>query len=149
MDGGALNRIWQVDQPEFVRRGLSVEEPPKIDGKLRGDGHDGFLASPDRARDRPARAPDKLVDLPHFVSGSFTISGKSGTSSWGEKKDTIRTETPVLYFYPKVTMDVTVSASFPAGRITEVFEPPLSPGFRRGGCGRDEKGNSYQSFVSV
>ncbi len=36
--------IGQVDHPEFVRRGLSGEEPPQIDGELPGDGHNGLLA---------------------------------------------------------------------------------------------------------
>ena len=37
-------RNGQVAQPEFVRRGLSGEKPPQIDGELTGDGHDHFLA---------------------------------------------------------------------------------------------------------
>jgi len=125
VDGGALNRVWQVDQPEFVRRGLSGEEPPKIDGKLTGDGHDGFLACRRTAPGiaRHGRPTSWLIY--RTLLADPTISGKSGTSSWGGKKDTIRMETPVLYFYPKVTMDVTVSASFPVGRITEVFAPPI------------------------
>jgi len=74
------------------------------------------------------QAPDKLVDLPPFVRRT-PLPGKTGTSRWGRwasRMDTIRMETPVLYFYPGEQMDVTVSAGFPMGRITEVFPPALS-----------------------
>lgn len=36
--------IGQVDQPEFVHRGLPGEEPPQIDRELPGDGHNRLLA---------------------------------------------------------------------------------------------------------
>jgi hypothetical protein len=71
------------------------------------------------------QAPDQLVDLPPFVKQPFRIAGKSGTNSG--RKDTVRMETPVLYFYPEKEMDVTVTASFPNGRITEVFPPAARP----------------------
>jgi len=67
------------------------------------------------------QAADQLVDLPPFVRRSIRIAGKSG-ARFG-RLDTVRMETPVLYFYPDKEMDVTVSASFPNGRITEVFPP--------------------------
>ena len=73
------------------------------------------------------QAPDKLVDLPPFVKQSIVVIGKSGYGFGG--KDTVRMETPVLYFYPEEEMDVTVSASFANGRITEVFPPAFRPGF--------------------
>ena len=38
------SRLRQVDEPELVRRGLSGEEPPQIDGELPGDGHNRLLA---------------------------------------------------------------------------------------------------------
>ncbi len=71
------------------------------------------------------QAPAKLVDLPPFVRRSNIVMGKSGTS-FG-RLDTVRMETPVLYFYPEKEMDVTVSASFPNGRITEIFPPAAKP----------------------
>jgi hypothetical protein len=73
------------------------------------------------------QAPDKLVDLPPFVKQSIRIMSKSGTFQGG--KDTVRMETPVLYFYPEEKMDVTVSANFANGRITEIFPPAFRPGF--------------------
>ncbi|MGI9243093.1 MAG: hypothetical protein ACR2RV_20010, partial [Verrucomicrobiales bacterium] len=75
------------------------------------------------------QAPEYIVDLPPFVR---SVSGrlKSGLNiaggSWAlAGMDTVRMETPVLYFYPEEPMDVTVSASYPQGRITEVFPPVL------------------------
>ena len=74
------------------------------------------------------QAPEYIVDLPPFVR-SVSRRLKSGINSAGGKAlagmDTVRMETPVLYFYPEQQMDVTVSASYPQGRITEVFPPVL------------------------
>ena len=67
------------------------------------------------------QAPEKLVDLPPFVRRPITIMGKSGTAQG--RYDNVRMETPVLYFYPEKRMDVTVSAEFTDGRITEIFPP--------------------------
>ena len=69
------------------------------------------------------QAPHRLVDLPPFVRRSILVAGKSGSG----RLDTVRMETPVLYFYPEAEMDITVSASFPNGRITEVFPPAAKP----------------------
>ena len=74
------------------------------------------------------QAPDKLVDLPPFVKQSLMVFGKAGTAQFGAM-DNVRMETPVLYFYPETEMDVTVSASFVDGRITEIFPPAFRPGF--------------------
>jgi len=71
------------------------------------------------------QAPDQLVDLPPFVRRSIRVIGKNG-AGFGQR-DTVRMETPVLYFYPEQEMDVTVRASFPNGRITEVFPPAAKP----------------------
>ena len=72
------------------------------------------------------QAPDKIVDLPPFVRFNPYVRGKIATGNWASAGlDTIRMETPVLYFYPEEEMDVTVSATFPDGRITEVFPPPF------------------------
>ena len=65
--------------------------------------------------------PREIVDLPGFVHqmGAFTKSGgRSGM-------DLVRMETPVLYFYPEgdEPLDISVTASFQNGRITEVFPP--------------------------
>ena len=43
--------------------------------------------------------------------------------------DTVRMETPVLYFYPEKEMDVTVTAKFLNGRITEIFPPAVNRNF--------------------
>ena len=67
------------------------------------------------------QSPDKLVDLPPFVRRPVFAMTKSGLAIG--QMDTIRMETPVLYFYPEKEMDITVKASFPQGRITEVFPP--------------------------
>ena len=71
------------------------------------------------------QAPDKLVDLPPFVRQQFTPFGKSRSANLYAGLDSVRMETPVLYFYPEKAMDIRVSASYPTGRITEVF-PPVS-----------------------
>jgi len=69
------------------------------------------------------QAPEKLVDLPSFVRQQYTIVGKSGSPNLFAGLDSVRMETPVLYFYPEKAMDIRVAASFPNGRITEVFPP--------------------------
>jgi hypothetical protein len=74
------------------------------------------------------QSPARLIDLPAFVHRSYNIAGKSGTAqlfaTTGPRGlDSIRMETPVLYFYPEAAMEVTVRAHFPQGRITEVFPP--------------------------
>ena len=69
------------------------------------------------------QAPQKLVDLPSFVKQQRGIFSKSGTFSVANGFDSVRMETPVLYFYPEKAMDVRVSANFRNGRITEVFPP--------------------------
>jgi len=63
------------------------------------------------------------------------VAGKSGTANFwrraggtvgtgsATRMDKVRMETPVLYFYPDKTMDITVEASLTGGRITEVFPP--------------------------
>jgi len=68
------------------------------------------------------QTPEKIVDLPPFVRFTTRL-GKSGTTFAG--MDTVRMETPVLYFYPEEQMDITVSAAYPQGRITEVFPPVM------------------------
>ena len=75
------------------------------------------------------QAPNKLVDLPPFVKQQrIRLSGKSGTTQTGGM-DTVRMETPVLYFYPEKEMDVTVTAKFLNGRITEIFPPAVNRNF--------------------
>lgn len=69
------------------------------------------------------QAPDKLVDLPPFVQQQFSPFGKARSPNLFAGLDSVRMETPVLYFYPKEEMDIRVSASFQNGRITEVFPP--------------------------
>ncbi|MFT4547712.1 MAG: hypothetical protein ACI8XO_000123 [Verrucomicrobiales bacterium] len=69
------------------------------------------------------QAPNKLVDLPPFVQRTGFFGGKSGTFNLASGLDNVRMETPVLYFYPEKQMDITVTAGFPEGRITEVFPP--------------------------
>lgn len=69
------------------------------------------------------QAPHKLVDLPPFVQQQFTPFGKARSPNLFAGLDSVRMETPVLYFYPEKEMDIRVSASFPSGRITEVFPP--------------------------
>ena len=69
------------------------------------------------------QAPEKLVDLPPFVQQQFSTLGKSGFANRFSGLDSVRMETPVLYFYPKEAMDIRVEATFPNGRITEVFPP--------------------------
>lgn len=70
--------------------------------------------------------PKDLVDLPDFVRTLGGL-GKSGLPiGSGSGLDLVRMETPVLYFYPEEddeALDITVSASFKGGRITEVFPP--------------------------
>ena len=68
------------------------------------------------------QAPQKLVDLPSFVQTQMGAS-KVRPLLLSNGLDSVRLETPVLYFYPEKAMDVRVSASFPKGRITEVFPP--------------------------
>lgn len=68
------------------------------------------------------QSPDKIVDLPPFVRQAQPF-GKARSVNFLEQLDSIRMETPVLYFYPRGPMDVRVSASFPSGQITEVFPP--------------------------
>lgn len=77
------------------------------------------------------QAPEKIVDLPSFVKREFTTFGKARSPNLFTGLDSVRMETPVLYFYPEKEMDIRVSASFPNGRITEVF-PPTSYQFNRG-----------------
>ena len=74
------------------------------------------------------QAPDKLVGLPPFVRRTPSPAGKSGTASawFSSGMDTVRMETPVLYFYPEREMEISVSAKFPSGRITEFFPPAHS-----------------------
>lgn len=69
------------------------------------------------------QAPEKLVDLPPFVQQQFTPFGKARSPNLFAGLDSVRMETPVLYFYPEKEMDIRVSASFPNGRITEIFPP--------------------------
>ncbi len=54
------------------------------------------------------------AELPEFVSSipSFTKSGGAFL---------MRMETPVIYFYPREPMKVTVRVSYPSGRLTEAF----------------------------
>lgn len=68
------------------------------------------------------QAPDKIVDLPSFVRRPLSF-GKARAFHFPGQLDSVRMETPVLYFYPEGPMDVRVSASFPSGQITEVFPP--------------------------
>ena len=69
------------------------------------------------------QAPEKLVDLPPFVKQQYRAFGKSRSPNLFAGLDSVRMETPVLYFYPEKEMDIRVSAGFPKGRITEVFPP--------------------------
>ncbi|MDA9831112.1 hypothetical protein N9C66_07200 [Akkermansiaceae bacterium] len=69
------------------------------------------------------QAPEKLVDLPPFVHQQAGAFSKSMPFNFANGLDSMRMETPVLYFYPEKAMDVRISASFPKGRITEVFPP--------------------------
>lgn len=71
------------------------------------------------------QSPANLTDLPSFVQRKISVGGKSGTGQIGWM-DTVRMETPVLYFYPEREMEVSVTAGFPNGRITEVFPPAVT-----------------------
>ncbi len=71
------------------------------------------------------QSPENLVDLPSFVQRNYTRAGKSGVGTLA-MMDTVRMETPVLYFYAEQEMDVSVTAGFPNGRITEVFPPAVT-----------------------
>lgn len=68
------------------------------------------------------QSPDKIVDLPSFVRRPLSY-GKVRAFNFANQLDSVRMETPVLYFYPKGPMEVRVSAAFPTGEITEVFPP--------------------------
>ena len=68
------------------------------------------------------QAPEKLVDLPPFVK-QYRAFGKARSPNLFAGLDSVRMETPVLYFYPEKQMDIRVSATFPKGRITEIFPP--------------------------
>lgn len=68
------------------------------------------------------QALNKIVDLPDFVQRPYSFD-KARAYRLFTQLDSVRMETPVLYFYPKEAMDVRVSASFPSGQITEVFPP--------------------------
>jgi hypothetical protein len=118
--------VTTADEPPAARDAPIDPSPPALEVHEWGtftvlEGSDGQVIE-------WYQAPDKLVDLPSFVglASGFRIAGKSGTVRWGGRMDTIRMETPVLYFYPQDPMDVTVRASFPMGRITEVFPPALA-----------------------
>ena len=76
------------------------------------------------------QAPDKLVDLPPFVQQHSSAFSKARSANLFAGLDSVRMETPVLYFYPEKTMAIRVEASFPDGRITEVF-PPSSYSFNK------------------
>ncbi|MFT6864951.1 MAG: hypothetical protein ACJAVK_003523 [Akkermansiaceae bacterium] len=69
------------------------------------------------------QAPKKLVDLPPFVQQHSSAFSKARSANLLAGLDSLRMETPVLYFYPERAMDIRVAASFPNGRITEVFPP--------------------------
>lgn len=76
------------------------------------------------------QAPEKLVDLPPFVRQHSSAFSKARSANLFAGLDSVRMETPVLYFYPEKAMDIRVTASFPSGRITEVF-PPSSYSFNK------------------
>jgi hypothetical protein len=77
------------------------------------------------------QAPQKLVDLPPFVQQQIGAFSKARPFFISDGLDSVRMETPVLYFYPEKAMDVRVAANFPTGRITEVF-PPVAFQFNSG-----------------
>lgn len=69
------------------------------------------------------QAPAKIVDLPQFIQPAMGSFSKSRPFNFSTALDSVRMETPVLYFYPEKAMDVRVSVGFPKGRVTEVFPP--------------------------
>ena len=69
------------------------------------------------------QAPEKLVDLPPFVKQQISPFAKARSPNLFAGLDSVRMETPVLYFYPEKEMEIRVQATFPSGRITEVFPP--------------------------
>jgi hypothetical protein len=74
-----------------------------------------------------------LVGLPKFVQSpksTVRLGLKTGTAMFARSRngrytgmDTMRMETPVLYFYPNQELDVKVTAQLAGGRITEVYPP--------------------------
>lgn len=70
-----------------------------------------------------------IAQLPPFVNRSMVFGGKSGTPQWAGRSGlaSLRMETPVLYFYPEKQMEITVTADFPGGGISEVFPPVATP----------------------
>src|SRR6266516_6000702 len=68
---------------------------------------------------RPLNGP---TDLPKFVH-TIQQEGLGLCHSWskGDLKALVRMETPVVYFYSKSEMDVSLKVDFPKGKITEWY----------------------------
>jgi hypothetical protein len=60
-------------------------------------------------------------DLPEFIYSDSSLSPFTKRRIFARQ----RMETPVTYFYSDIERDVRVSVSFPKGRLTEYYPPPL------------------------
>ncbi len=109
-----------------------AEPEPKSVGKLKVHEWGTFtvLQGSDGQMIEWYQPAQSLADLPAFVQNTqFGFGfGKTGTPQafWRGRYvgwDTVRMETPVLYFYPEKEMEVKVVAQFAEGRITEAFPP--------------------------
>jgi hypothetical protein len=69
---------------------------------------------------RPLNGPS---DLPKFVYTSTGTGGYRGTRGFSGKGEIsrVRMETPVIYFYTKQEMELSVSVGFPKGKVTEWY----------------------------
>ena len=134
-DGAYIVNHWHPISsfPDKASPQMGLAEK-KLEGKVEVHEWGTFtiLQGSDGRTIRWYQAPDKLVDLPSFVRQQSRAFGKSRSFNLLAGLDSVRMETPVLYFYPEKAMDIRVSASFPSGRITEVF-PPASFTFNNTG----------------
>lgn len=62
-------------------------------------------------------------DLPEFIYSDSSLNPFTKRRIFARQ----RMETPVTYFYSDIERDVRVSVSFPNGRLTEYYPPPLPP----------------------
>jgi hypothetical protein len=89
-------------------------------------------------------------DLPGFVytegeNDGFRLTYESRLDGKSKKLVKVRMETPVIYFYAKEEMDVSVSVSFPNGQITEWY-PQASVVNQNAGAG--EKGTFGTNVIN-
>jgi hypothetical protein len=69
---------------------------------------------------RPLNGPSDLPTFVYNVNGNEGYRGTRGFSGKGEISR-VRMETPVIYFYTKKEMQISVSVQFPKGQITEWY----------------------------